>query len=76
MAATVIHPGEKLVYSTRWFDSDEVAQRGQADQTSCPPRTAKVAFEIVITDERHEAMAKRPTLFNFLKSEVHSHAFA
>jgi hypothetical protein len=69
MARPLIQRNEKLVYSTRWFDSE-------ADQSDCPPHIAKVAFEIVIVDERHEAMAKRPTLFNFLKSEVRSHAFA
>jgi hypothetical protein len=71
MALTLIHPGEKLVYSTRWDDPD-------ADQTDAP--AGKVMLQIVICDEerdeRHEALAQRSNLFNFLKSEVRSHVAA
>ncbi|MBE7473144.1 MAG: hypothetical protein DPW09_36205 [Anaerolineae bacterium] len=71
MALTLIRPGEKLVFSTRWFDKE-------ADQSD-NPRPAEVAIEIVIherRDERLEALAQRPTLVNFLKSEARSRVYA
>lgn len=68
MAATLIHPGEKLVYSTRWDDPD-------ADRTDAPE--GKIALQIVIhdeqCDERLAALGQRPNLFNFLKNDVRSH---
>lgn len=66
----MLNPEKILVYSTRWFDHT-------ADQSDRP---ARIGLEIVITsdagDERHEALAKRPTLNQFLKGEVKSHAGA
>lgn len=63
-------PG-KLVYSTRWFDPD-------ADKSDAPAHL--VTVEIVIHDEHRDerlaALSQRPTLFNFLKSEVRSHVAA
>ncbi len=69
MRPATIRPGETLVYSTRWSDDE-------ADQSDRPaPRG--IPLEIVIThDERHEALARRLNLFNFLKAEVRSHAGA
>lgn len=59
-----VRSGEKLVYSTRWFD-------GEADQSDRPQH---ISLEIVIgpseADERHEALARRQTLFSFLKREA------
>lgn len=75
MALTLIHPSEKLVYSTRWFDET-------ADRSDAPAHilAQQIVIEVVIVpesaDERHEALSRRPNLFNFLKSEVRSHAFA
>lgn len=78
-------PLGKLVYSTRWFDEDEVAQRGHADRSDAPANL--LTIEIVIhddevarrgqaRDERLNALSRRPNLFNFLKSEVRSHVAA
>ncbi|MCL4303133.1 MAG: hypothetical protein KJ077_46035 [Anaerolineae bacterium] len=66
-------PGEKLVWSTRWFDVE-------ADQSDNPLPKPVVQIEVVIVpeshDERHAALSRRPNLFNFLKSEVRSHVAA
>jgi hypothetical protein len=59
---------ERLVYSTRWFDPEA----NQSDRPAKPP----IALEIVITDERLEALAQRTTLSTFLKGEVRSHVAA
>ncbi|GIK43783.1 MAG: hypothetical protein BroJett011_76160 [Chloroflexota bacterium] len=71
MALTLIRPGEKLVYSTRWLDPD-------ADRNDAPADL--ITIEVVIHDKQHderlEALSQRPNLFNFLKSEVRSRAFA
>ncbi|MBE7474313.1 MAG: hypothetical protein HS114_34720 [Anaerolineales bacterium] len=71
MALTLIRPGEKLVYSTRWDDPD-------ADRTDAPE--GRIAFEIVIHDEQRDerlaALNQRPTLFTFLKTEARSHVYA
>ena len=77
--------GEKLVYSTRWFDEDADHSECEASLGDGPsptpgaPRSA-VAVQIVIhneeRDERLAALSQRPTLFDFLKNDVRSHAGA
>lgn len=66
-------PGEKLVWSTRWFDVE-------ADQSDNPLPKPVVQIEVVIVseaaDERHDALSKRPNLFNFLKNEARTHVYA
>lgn len=72
----MLRPGEKLIYSTRWFDSE-------ADKSDCPPQMLPritIEIEVVIHDEERDerlaALSRRPNLFGFLKNEARSHAFA
>ena len=66
----------KVVYSTRWFDDEADRSECEASLVDCPHPSPHIALEIVINDERHEALAQRPTLSSFLKGEVRSHAGA
>lgn len=67
----MLRKGEKLVFSTRWFDDE-------ADKSDAPANL--LTIEIVIhdqaRDERLNALAQRPTLFNFLKNEARSRVYA
>lgn len=67
----MLRKGEKLVFSTRWFDED-------ADRSDAPANL--LTIEIVIhdeaRDERLNALSRRPNLFNFLKNEARTHVYA
>jgi hypothetical protein len=67
----MLRKGEKLVWSTRWFDDE-------ADKSDAPAHL--ITIEVVIHDEERDerlaALSRRPNLFGFLKNEVRSHAFA
>lgn len=67
----MLRKGEKLVFSTRWFDDD-------ADRSDAPANLLTIEVVIVPqgTDERHEALSKRPNLFNFLKNEARTRIYA
>ena len=67
----MLRKGEKLVFSTRWFDED-------ADRSDAPANL--LTIEIVIhdeaRDERLNAFSRRPNLFNFLKNEARTRVYA
>ncbi|MBE7553167.1 MAG: hypothetical protein HS126_19020 [Anaerolineales bacterium] len=73
MALTLIHPGETLIYSTRWFEDN-------FDQIHDQPAHLWDTIEVVIHDEQRNerlaALSQRPNLSQFLKSEARSHAYA
>lgn len=61
-----IHINETLVYSTRW----DLPSEDRADQ----PKQAGVQVEILISDERHEALAKgRMSLASFVRGPLKGH---
>jgi hypothetical protein len=67
----MIRPGEKLVYSTRWDDTEE-------DRSDCPPEQLAIRAVVIEHqqyDERHEAftVSRKMALSVFLRSVIRSH---